>query len=177
MLATLNEEFIYQNGEFVEYSAQSLADFIDCCCICVCECEGLEEIFQSSVNSLTLTVTDDNQPQQVTSNPDPVVLAETASPSGCHTWEATFELSCELGNVTATVRCDASSVTLLLVPENEQAGCMLTNIRVDSLECDNGFEVVFKADVAPNPNGPDPPTCVAPCSGTEVTFTIVGTGA
>ena len=144
----------------------------DCCCICICSCGKLNEIFNQS-GTLKVTVTDDNQPQQVTSDPDPIILNPGSSQGGCIGWVDTSSFTCDLSNATLRVWCDGENIYLQLTPESEQNACMFTNVRLDSVTCDDdNFVAVFKVDVAVNPNGPDPPTCVAPCDGTTVTLTI-----
>ena len=146
-----------------------------CCCgstPCVCNCGKLNEILQAA-GSIKITVTDNNIPQQVTSSPDPIPITITPNPGGCVRWSGTADLTCNLQEHTFQVDCDDTSVSVDITPTANDNGCILTNIREISTTCnDITFISVWKADVVANPNGPDPPTCVAPCAGTEVTFTF-----
>lgn len=141
-----------------------------CCCEgCVCVCGKLRTIGTAS-DFLRLTITGVST---TPSSPLTMINGNHVDYLDCLGWKVNFaDSSCDLGNMTAWVICTETEVLFLIEPD-APGGCKLINLSQTSLTCDDTtFAGQWQGEISPHPNGPDPPTCVAPCNGTIVTFDV-----
>ncbi len=142
----------------------------DCCCGCVCACGKLRDLGTAS-DLLELTITGI---ATTPSSPLTMINGFHVDYPDCLGWKVDFaDSSCDLGNLTAWVICMETEV-LFLIEEGAPGGCQLIDLAQVSLTCnDTTFAGKWQGEIAPHPDGPDPPTCTAPCDGTTVTFDVV----